>query len=119
MTGIYSLPDRSNLQVQNGHDRQSNIDVNKPIDQSPWQHKQFISSAKPNNITAVSITSQPLNTSQEITGIPQQQSSSHEESLNVAVSQTSAVSLESKQKSRDATNSMNTTIGTFVVIILM
>ena len=112
VTGIYGLSDRRDLQAYNGQDRQSNIDVNKPIDQLPWQYKQFMSSAKPNT-PVVPIASQRKIPSEEIVGFSQQQSSSYKEPLNIEVSRTSTVSSGSKQKSSDNTTVTNTTIGKF------
>ena len=112
VTGIYGLSDRRDLQAHNVQDRQSNIDVNKPIDQLPWQYKQFVSSAKPNTLV-VPIASQQIIPSEENVGFSQQQSSSYKEPLNIEASQRSTVSSDPKQKSSDNTTVTNTTIGMF------
>ena len=106
---VVGLEDRRNLQVQNGHDRQINIDVNKPSEQSPQQQQQqqLMSSAKPVNISASSEVSV---SSMETTGSPQQQASS--EPSNTTASQTSKVSTGATQPSDAKQKSSGTTRGT-------
>ena len=105
---VAGLEDRGTLQVQNGHDRQINFDINKPNDQSPQHQQQYLmSSAKPVNIQA---SSEASVSSMETTGSPQQQVRS--EPANAAVSQTSKVSSGTTQHSDAKLKSSGTTRGT-------
>ena len=107
--GINVSPGKGDPKVTNGQNRETNIDINKPTDQSP-QQQQLLSSAKPVNPPAsdqLSIAS--LNATAE----PQQQGA-YSEPSNASVSQNTNVSSGSIQSEPPHTSS-NVPVGMLIV----
>ena len=106
---VTGLEDRGNLQAQNGHDRDINLDTNKPSEQSPQQQQQqqLMSSAKPENVP---VSFEASVSSMETTGSVQQQASSA--LSNTGANQKSKVSTGSTQHSDAKLKSTGTTRGT-------
>ena len=91
VAGIYVSPEKKDPKVTNGQNRETNIDINKPTDQSPQQ--QLMSSAKPVNPPA---SDQPSIASHDPTAEPQQQGI-YSEPSNTSASQDTNVSSGSTQ----------------------
>ena len=69
MYRTFLSPEKSDPKITNEQNQATNIDITKPIDQSPWQ-RQFVSSAKPVNPPA---SDQPPTISYNPTATSQQQ----------------------------------------------
>ena len=100
--------------VTNGQNRETNIDINKPTDQSP--HQPLVSSAKPVNPPA---SDQPSIASLDLTAEPQQQGT-YSEPSNASASQSTDVSSWSNQpEPRGPRISSNVPVGMFYFMLIM
>lgn len=101
VTGTCESPDRKNAQVVDGQIRQTNIDVNKPTEQSPQQQKLLMSSPKsmkPQRSNQPPLDSMETNTS------PQKQGNCSEPA-NLSASHKTAVTSESSKQETHHTSS--------------
>lgn len=110
--GIYASPGKKDPKVTNGQNRETNIDINKPTEQSPQQ--QLMSSAKPVDPPA---SDQPSIASLNPTAEPQQQGA-YSEPSNASASQSTNVSSGSTQPEPPHTSS-NVPVGMFYFMMIV
>ena len=107
--GIDVSPGKGDPKVTNGQNRETNIDINKPTDQSP-QQQQLLSSAKSVNPPA---SGEPSVASLIPTAEPQQQGA-YSEPSNASVSQNTNVSSGSTPSEPPRTSS-NVSVGMLIL----